>query len=70
MCRDCCCNDDREAEHDLALAEARGQFHQVTIRVTVEHTVDVPGPDHETADLEDFIGDVQENGEVVDWEEV
>jgi len=66
----CCCNDGREAERDEALAEAHGQFHRVTIRVTVEHTVYVPGPDHETADLEDFIGDVHENGEVVDWEEV
>jgi len=70
MCRDCCCDDGREAERELTLAEARGQFYQVTLRVVVEHTVDIPSTNYETADLEDFIGEVQENGEIISWEEV
>ncbi len=70
MCNECHCNDDRKAEQDLAIAEAKGQFHRVTIRVTVEHTVDIPGATHETDDITNFLGDVVESGEVVDWEEV
>jgi len=65
-----CINDDREAERDEALAEARGKFHRVTIRVTVQQTVDIPGQDHETADLKDYLDEVVEGGEIVDWEEV
>jgi hypothetical protein len=69
--------DDRDAEHDYYSAMARGQFHQVTMRVTMQQqdmrvtmqgTVDVPGSNHETADLEDFVQDVLDNGEAVDWE--
>jgi hypothetical protein len=70
MCTECCCNDDRDREHELDVMEAKGQFHQVTMRVTIEATIDVPGPNHTTEDLQDFLGEVQENGEVVDWEEM
>lgn len=70
MCKDCCCNDDRDHDHDLDVAEAKGQFHKVTIRVTMEATVDMPGSDHDTDDLPDYLDEVQTNGEIVDWEEV
>jgi len=70
MCNECHCNDDREAEQDLTEAEAKGQFHKVTIRVTMEATVDMPGSDHDTEDLPNFLDEVQMNGEIVDWEEV
>lgn len=66
MYRECCCND----EHDLALAEARGQFHHVTIRATITAEVTIPGRLHETADLEEYLDEVRENGEITDWEEV
>lgn len=81
MCQDCCCNDDREMERDLARMEAEGRFHNVTMRVKLRHTigddlmevtlqgsVDVTGPNHETADLEDYVDQAVEVGEVVDWE--
>jgi len=69
MCKDCCCNDDREAEHDLDVLEAKGKFHKVTIRVTLEATVDVPGSDHDTEDLQNHLDEVISSGEIVDWEE-
>ena len=70
MCNDCCCNDELDHEHDLDVAEAKGQFHTVTIRVTMEATVDMPGSTHETEDLMGYLADVQETGEIVDWEEI
>lgn len=68
MCQDCCCNDDREAERDLARMEAEGKFHQVTVRVTVQATVTIRGSDHDTDELVEHLEDVRENGEIVDWD--
>ena len=55
MCNDCHCNDDRDHDHDLAVAEAKGQFHSVTVKVTIETTVDLPGRDHTTEELEEAV---------------
>lgn len=69
MCNDCHCNDDRDQEHDLAVAEAQGLFHKVTIRVTLEATVDVPGSTHDTEDLQNHLDEVISEGSIVDWDE-
>lgn len=69
MCEDCC-NDDRERDHDLDVAEAKGQFHKVKMRVTIEATVDVPGSEHTTDDLRNHFDEVVLFGEIVDWGEV
>lgn len=62
--------DDRDAEADQEKQIARGDCHEVTMRVTMQYTVTMPGSNHETDDLSDYIGEVQEHGEIVDWEEV
>jgi hypothetical protein len=69
-CDGCGCNDDREAEAERDVAENRGDFHQVKLRVTFEGTIDMPGATHETDDLENYLSDAVEAGEVVDWEEI
>ena len=69
MCKDCCCSDDCEHEQDLAVAEAQGKFHKVKMRITIEATVDVPGSDHTTDDLQNHFDEVILFGEIVDWGE-
>lgn len=69
MCKDCCCNDDREAENDLAVAEAKGQFHSVTVEVTIQTTIDLAGKDHTTDELEEAVQEVIDN-EIIKIEEV
>ena len=64
------CDDARDAEADLARAEAEGRHHEVKMRVTVEHTVTMPGNDHTADDLQEYIDEVRDHGETVDWEEV
>lgn len=65
-----CGEDDRDAEAERDDQIARGNCHEVTIRVTVQYTVTMPGSTHETGDLQGYLDEVTENGEIVDWEEM
>ena len=69
MCNDCHCSDDRDQEQDLAIAEAKGQFHSVTVKVTIQTTVDLPGRNHTTEELEEAVHEVLDN-EILEVEEI
>ena len=63
--------DDRDAEHDEAGQEARGEFHTVTLDVTTRITIDVMGSTHETDDIYDMVtGGALSEGETLNVEEV
>jgi pimeloyl-CoA synthetase len=73
------CDDDaRDNEYGYFCGEAAGQHHSVTVKVTVQQqgmrvyvrgSVDLPGSDHETADIEPHIDDIIADGEIVDWDD-
>jgi hypothetical protein len=71
MYDECYCDDDRDMEQDIASAADRGQFHQVTMDVTVRITVLALGSTHEADDLEDMVTETAlSEGEILNIEEV
>ena len=63
--------DDRDAEHDEAGQEARGQFHTVILEVLVRVRVDALGSTHETDDVFDMVtGEALSEGDILNVEEV
>ena len=66
-----CDEDARDEEASQFRALARGQFHTVTMDVTVRITVSRLGPDHETEDLEGMVTELAlSEGDIVKIEEV
>lgn len=73
------CDDDaRDEEAAYFSGEAAGDHHRVTVRVKVSQqgarvtllgTIDMPGSDHETADIEGYVDEVLETAEIVDWDD-
>lgn len=67
------CDDDaRDEEARYYSAMARGDFHEVTLDVTIRVKVDVPGATHETGDIdEDFVSEqALTDGDIISVEEV
>lgn len=64
------CDDARDVEAEKCRQLARGDCHEVVVRVTIQGIVTMPGSNHETDDLRAYLGEAVGNGEVVDWEEV
>ena len=58
--------DDRDLEADLDRAEAEGKFRRVTVRVTLQTTIDLPA----NVDLSDFLDEHTWGGEIINGEEV
>ena len=63
--------DDRDEEAERYTSMAKGDFHTVTLNVTVRITVDVPGSSHHSDDLEDMVtDDAMCEGDIQSVEEV
>lgn len=65
-----CDKDARDEAAELCRGEAKGQHHEVTMRVTLQARVTFPGANHESDDLREHLDEVIDRREIVDWEEV